>query len=77
MGQGPESRVDVEESPSRVPEWLLLSYLQCVVRHCHAEESLHVVNQDIFAGLLPPEGEVVDNSVEQWRSGSSQAVYNG
>jgi hypothetical protein len=30
MGQGPESRTDVEESPSRVPEWLLSSCLQCV-----------------------------------------------
>jgi hypothetical protein len=43
MGQGSESRVDVKESPSRVPEWLLSSCLQCVVRHCHAEESLHVI----------------------------------
>jgi hypothetical protein len=27
MGQGPESRADVEESPSRVPEWQLSSCL--------------------------------------------------
>jgi hypothetical protein len=30
MGQGLESRTDVEESRSRVPEWLLLSCLQYV-----------------------------------------------
>jgi hypothetical protein len=30
MGQGPESKADVEESASRVPEWPLLSCLQCV-----------------------------------------------
>jgi hypothetical protein len=30
MGQGPESRADVEESPSRVHEWPLSSCLQCV-----------------------------------------------
>jgi hypothetical protein len=30
MGQGPEGRVDVEESPTRVPEWPLSSCLQCV-----------------------------------------------
>jgi hypothetical protein len=30
MGQGPESRADVEESPSRVPAWPLSSSLQCV-----------------------------------------------
>jgi hypothetical protein len=63
MQQGPESREDVEESPSRVPEWLLLSCLQCVVGHCHAEHSLHV--DPGFAGLLPPDGEVVDDSVQQ------------
>jgi hypothetical protein len=64
MGQGPEGRVDVEESPSRVPEWLLPSCLQCVVWRCHSEESLHVVNPGVFAGLLPPGGEVVD-SIQQ------------
>jgi hypothetical protein len=30
MGQGLESRADVEESPSLVPEWQLSSCLQCV-----------------------------------------------
>jgi hypothetical protein len=65
MGQGPESRANVEESPSRVPEWPLSSCLQCVVESCHAEESLHVVDPGVFAGLLPPDGEVVDNSVQQ------------
>jgi hypothetical protein len=65
MGQGLESRADVEESPSRVPEWPLSSCLQCVVGHCHAEESLHVVDLGVFAGLLPPDGEVVNNSVQQ------------
>jgi hypothetical protein len=65
MGQGPESRSDVEGSPSRVPEWLLSSCLQCMVRHCHAEESLHVVDLGVFAGFLPPDGEVVDSSVQQ------------
>jgi hypothetical protein len=65
MGQGLESRADVEESPSRVPEWLLTSCLQCVVRLCHVEESLHVINLGVFAGLYPPDGEVDDNSVQQ------------
>jgi hypothetical protein len=60
-----ESRVDVEESPSPVPEWLLSSCLQCVVRCCHAEESLQVINPGVFAGLLTPDGEVIDNSVQQ------------
>jgi hypothetical protein len=31
----------------------------------HTEESLHVVDPVVFAGLLPPHGEVVDNSVQQ------------
>jgi hypothetical protein len=48
MGQGPESRADIEESPSRVPEWPLSSCSQCVVGRCHAEESLHVVDPDVF-----------------------------
>jgi hypothetical protein len=65
MGQGPESRADVEESPSRVPEWPLSSCLQCVVGCCHTEESLHVVDPGVFAGLLPLDGDVVDNSVQQ------------
>jgi hypothetical protein len=34
-----------------------------VVGRCHAEESLHVVDPGVFAGLLPPDGEV-DNSVQ-------------
>jgi hypothetical protein len=65
MEQGPESRADVEEFPSRVPEWPFSSCLQCVVRRCHAEESLHAVDPGVFAGLLRPDGEVVDNSVQQ------------
>jgi hypothetical protein len=65
MEQGPESRADVEESPSRVLEWPLLSCLQCVVRCCHVEESLHVIEPGVLAGLLPPDSEVVDSSV-QW-----------
>jgi hypothetical protein len=48
----------------------------CVVGRCRAEESRHVVDLGVFAGLFPPDGEVVDNSVQQWRSGSSQAVHN-
>jgi hypothetical protein len=64
-GGGPESRVDVEESPIRVPEWHFSSCLQCVVGCCHAEESLHAVDPGVFAGLLPPDAEVVDNSVQQ------------
>jgi hypothetical protein len=77
MGQGLENRADVEESPSPIPEWPLWSCLQCVVGRCHAEESLHVVDPVVFTGLLPPDGEVVDNSVQQRQSGSSQAVHNG
>jgi hypothetical protein len=65
MTQGPESRADVAESPSRFPEWPLSSCLQCVVGRCHAEESLLVVDPDVFTGLLPPDGEVVDNRVQQ------------
>jgi hypothetical protein len=37
----------------------------CVVERCHAEESLHAVDPGDIDGLLPPDGEVVDNSVEQ------------
>jgi hypothetical protein len=29
------------------------------------DESLHVVNLGVFTGLLPPDGEVVDNSIQQ------------
>jgi hypothetical protein len=65
MGQVPESRADVEESPSRAPEWPLSSCLQCVVGRCHAKESIHVVDLGVFAGLLPPGGEVVDSSVQE------------
>jgi hypothetical protein len=55
----------VEKSPSRISEWPLSSCLQCEVRRCHAEESLHVVDQGVFAGLVPPDCEDVDNSVQQ------------
>jgi hypothetical protein len=65
MGQGPESRADVEESPSLVSEFALSLCLPCVVGRCHAEESLHVVDAGVFARLLPPDGEVADNSVHQ------------
>jgi hypothetical protein len=37
----------------------------CVVGRCHAEESLHVGNPGGFSGLLPPDGKVVDNSIQQ------------
>jgi hypothetical protein len=37
----------------------------CVVGRCHGEELLHVVGPGVLAELLPPEGEVVDNSVQQ------------
>jgi hypothetical protein len=37
----------------------------CVVGRCHAEESLHVVDPGDFAGLLPPDGDVVDNGVQK------------
>jgi hypothetical protein len=65
MGQDPESRVDVKEFPSRVPEWPLSSCLQCVVGRCHAEESFHVVDPGVLVGLLPPDGKVVNNIVQQ------------
>jgi hypothetical protein len=65
MAQGPESKADVDESPSRVPETPLSSCFQCVIGRCDAEESLHVVDPGVFAGLLPPDGEVVDNSFKQ------------
>jgi hypothetical protein len=50
---------------------------QCVFGRWLSEESVHVVDPGIFAGLLPSDGEVVDKSVQQGRSGSSQAVHNG
>jgi hypothetical protein len=53
---------DVEESPSLVPQWPLSSCLQSVVGRCRAEESLHAVDQGVFAGLLPPDCEVVDSA---------------
>jgi hypothetical protein len=65
MGQGPESRADVEKSPSPVPEWLLSPCLQCAVGRCHAEELLHVVDPGDFTRLLPPDSEVVDNNIQQ------------
>jgi hypothetical protein len=65
MGQGPESRADVEESPSRVPEWPLFLCSQCVIGCFHAEESLHVIDPGVFARVLPPDGEVVNNSIQQ------------
>jgi hypothetical protein len=37
----------------------------CVVGRCHAEESLHVIDSGFFARLLPSDGEVIDNSVQQ------------
>jgi hypothetical protein len=39
----------------------------CVVGHCHAGESLHVIGPGVFAGLLPPGSDivVVDNSIQQ------------
>jgi hypothetical protein len=37
----------------------------CVVGRYHAEESLHVVDPGIFAGLLPLYDEVVDNGIQQ------------
>jgi hypothetical protein len=55
----------VKESPSRASEWPLSLCLQCVVARCHAEDSLNVVDPGVFAALLPPEGEVLDNSVQQ------------
>jgi hypothetical protein len=51
--------------PVEFSEWPLSSCLQCVVGHCHAEESLHVVDPGVFGGFLPPDGEVVDNSIQQ------------
>jgi hypothetical protein len=65
MGQDSESRADVEEFPSRVPEWPLSLCLQCVFGRFHPEESLHVADPGVFAGFLSTDGEVVDNSVQQ------------
>jgi hypothetical protein len=36
-----------------------------VAGRCHAEESFHVVDPGVFAGLLRLDREVVDNSVQQ------------
>jgi hypothetical protein len=36
----------------------------CLFGRCHAEE-FNVVDPAVFAGFLPPDGEVVDNSVQQ------------
>jgi hypothetical protein len=41
----------------------MAAFVMFAVRH--AEESLHVVDLGGFAGLLPPDGEVADNSVQQ------------
>jgi hypothetical protein len=65
MGQGPENRADVKESPSQISESTLSSCLPCVVGRCHAEKSLHVVDSGVFAELLPPDCEVVNNSVQR------------
>jgi hypothetical protein len=66
MGQGPENMTDVEEFPSRVPEWPLSPCLQCVWSGvAMLNESLHVVDPGVFAKLLLPDGEVVDNRVQQ------------
>jgi hypothetical protein len=35
-----------------------------VIGCCHAEEALHIVDPGIFAGLFPPDCEVIDNSVQ-------------
>jgi hypothetical protein len=64
MGQGPESRADVEESPSRVFERPLSPCLQCVVGRYHAGELLRVGDPGVLAGLLPTDGEDVDNSIQ-------------
>jgi hypothetical protein len=37
----------------------------CVVGRYYAGESLRVVDPGVFAGLLPPDGEVIDNNVQQ------------
>jgi hypothetical protein len=42
-----------------------VTFALCVVGRCHAEESLHAVDTGVTAGLLPPDGEVVNNSVQQ------------
>jgi hypothetical protein len=64
MELGPESRMDVGESPIPV-EFLngSLRHICSVVRRCHAEESLHAVDPGDFSGLLRADGEVVDNRV--------------
>jgi hypothetical protein len=37
----------------------------CVVGNFHVEGSLSVVDLGVYAGLIPPEGELVDNIVQQ------------
>jgi hypothetical protein len=65
MWQDPGSRAMWKNLPFEFPELLLSLCLQCVFGRCHAEESHHVVDPSVFAGLLPPDGEVFDNSVQQ------------
>jgi hypothetical protein len=52
-GQGPESRADVEESPSRGPEWSFSSCLQCVrsgvvILKNHSMSSTRAILLDCF-----------------------------
>jgi hypothetical protein len=42
-----------------------IMFAVCVVGHCDAEESLLVIDLGVFAGLLPPDGKVVDSSAQQ------------
>jgi hypothetical protein len=64
MGQGPESRADVEESPIPVEflngrfRHVCSMWSGVVVMKNHSMSSNH---PGIFAGLLPSEGEVIDN----------------
>jgi hypothetical protein len=44
---------------------VFVMFAVCVVRRCHAEEALHVVDPGVFARLLPPDSEAVVNSVQQ------------
>jgi hypothetical protein len=63
MGKGPESRVDVDESPSRVPEWPLCSVWSGVFML--KSHSMSPTRAFVYAGLLTPDGEVVDYSIQQ------------
>jgi hypothetical protein len=56
MGKVPESREDVEE-------WSLSSYVSGVVML--KNHSMSSTRAGVFAGLLLPDSEVVDNSVQQ------------